>query len=392
MAPCVALREGANGACATRLGAQPEHPARRRVVPYRRAMRALWALALLALLAPCSCGGGEAAAAAAAAAPPTGPPKLEWEGLGFLSDHHVGSAPTAHFGIRIRNAGGGELQASFFVTSPSARFFVPRPRDLVLQPGQERIVDIRAPLYLLDAESRFRENATATIQSNGGTAAFSLSPEDWPEPPRGLKVHQMTNGNHAWHATPADAGAKLRLGGAMCVVGLLVLWLVARAARAHAHASLRAERRARKPPDDSEAGLAAAMAAAAAAASEAGDAAGSDEDALAAVRALQAREARAAEKAAALEAWHAESAWRDSDTTERDADAAPAAGSAPGASLCVVCLVRPRDVVALPCRHVALCMSCARRLVASIGDDGAAGGACPLCRGRVENYLQLFLS
>ena len=356
----------------------------------RRAMRALRVFVLLALLAPCACGKGEAVSASA---PPTGPPSLEWEGLGFLSDHHVGSAPTAHFGVRIKNAGGGELQASFFVTSPSARFFVPRPRDLVLQPGQERIVDIRAPLYLLDAESRFRENARATIQSNGGTAAFSLSPEDWPEPPRGLKVHQMTNGNHAWHATPPDAAAKLRLGGAMCIVGLLVLWLVARAARAHAYASLRAERRARKPPDDTEAGLAAAMVAAAAS-SEAGDAAGSDEDALAAVRAMQAREARAAEKAAALETWHAESAWRESDPTEREAEASTAAPStaAPGVSMCVVCLVRPRDVVALPCRHVALCICCARRLVASTGDDGTAGGACPLCRGRVENYLQLFLS
>ena len=347
------------------------------------------ALVLLALLAPCGC------EVASVPATPAGPPVLEWEGLGFLSDHHVGSAPTAHFGIRVKNAGGGELQASFFVTSPSARFFVPRPRDLVLQPGQERIVDIRAPLYLLDAESRFRENATATIQSNGGTAAFSLTPEEWPEPPRGLKVHQMTNGNHAWHATPANATAQMQLGGGMAVVGLLVLWLVARAARAHAYASLRAERRARKPPDDTEAGLAAAMAAAAAAsASDAGDAAGSDEDALAAVRAMQAREARAAEKAAALETWHAESAWRESDATEREADANAAAPStaAPGSSICVVCLVRPRDVVALPCRHVALCMSCARRLVASTGDDGTAGGACPLCRGRVENYLQLFLS
>jgi hypothetical protein len=299
----------------------------------------------------------------------------------------------------VRNAGGGELQASFFVTSPSARFFVARPRDLVLQAGQERIVDIRAPLYLLDAESRFRENATATIQSNGGTAQFSLSPEAWPEPPRGLKVHQMTNGNHAWHATPEDAGAKLQLGGAFAVAALLILWLVARAARAHAHESLRAERRARKPPDDTEAGLAAAFAAAAATTQEPGDAAGSDEDALAAVRAMQAREARAADKAAALEAWHAASAapgaagadgWRDSGAAERDAGAA-SASMAPGASLCVVCMVRQRDVVALPCRHVALCLACARRLVAPPGDDGAAGGACPLCRGRVENYLQLFL-
>jgi len=330
----------------------------------------------------------------------------------------VGSAPTAHFGVRVRNAGGGELQLSFFVSSPSSRFFVVRPRDLVLQPGASRIVDIRAPLYLLDAESHFRENATATVQSNGGTASFSLTPEEWPEPPHGFKVVQMTNGNHAWHATPEDAGARLQLGGAAAVCGLLVLCLVARAARAHAHASLRAERRARKPPDnDAEAGLAAALAAAVArdfSSDEPGDMAGSDEDALVAVRAMQAREARAADKAAALEAWHAASAvpsgssggdWRDSSGA---ADVDPGSGSAgtasasalaaPGAALCVVCLVRPRDTVCLPCRHVALCLSCARRLVQPVedGSGGACGGsgasgACPLCRGRLENYLQLYL-
>ncbi len=70
--------------------------------------------------------------------PPEGPPKLEWSQLGFTSDHHVGSAPAAHFGLRVRNKGGGELQLSIFINAASARFYVPRPRDLTLLAGAPR--------------------------------------------------------------------------------------------------------------------------------------------------------------------------------------------------------------------------------------------------------------
>jgi hypothetical protein len=313
------------------------------------------------------------------------------------------------------------------------------------------MVDIRAPLYLLDPESHLRENATATLQSNGGGATFSLAVEAWPQPPRGLRVHQMTNGNHAWHAEPADSAAQLRLGLGGAGGALFVLWLVARVARQHAYAAARAERAAaarRKPlegagcPWDVEAAMAAAMAAAAAAAAVApsSDAVESDDDALTAVRAMQAREragdalasARAAEKAAALEAWHAASAapggaWGDAASGsggagassgsscggrngDSDAEAgrggagcggasgntAAAAPPSGAAALCTVCLSRPRDTVILPCRHVALCMTCARRLAPPPG-EGSAGavpgaGVCPICRGRLENYLQLFMA
>jgi hypothetical protein len=312
------------------------------------------------------------------------------------------------------------------------------------------MVDIRAPLYLLDPESHLRENATATIQSNGGSVTFSLAVEAWPQPPRGLRVHQMTNGNHAWHMEPVDSGAQLRLGLGGAGGALFVLWLVARVARQHAYAAVRAERAAaarRKPlegagcPWDVEAAMAAAVAAAAAAAAAApaSDAVESDDDALAAVRAMQAREragdalaaSRAADKAAALEAWHAASAapggaWGDDRSgcggagagsscgsggrdAHADADAARGGASggntaamappAPGgaaAALCTVCLSRPRDTVILPCRHVALCVTCARRLAPPPGEGGAAAtpgaGVCPICRGRLENYLQLFMA
>jgi hypothetical protein len=383
--------------------------------------------------------------------PPDGPPVLEWTQLGFASDHHVGSAPSAHFGLRVRNAGGGTLQASLFITSASARFYVPRPRDLALtagaqQPcltipcrchaaaltharraaaGQERMVDIRAPLYLLDPESHFRENATATIQSNGGIVTFSLSPEAWPQPPRGLRVYQMTNGHHAWHAEPEDAAAQLRFGAGGAAFSLLVLWLVARVARRHAHAHARAERAAaarRKPAEgascwDVEAAMAAAVAAAAAAAEAAAasnDAVENDDDALAAVRAMQERELgdtpsvsqRASDKAAALQAWHAAAAapgaaWSAGggsgsvgDEPGGESEAGRSGGSAGAAALCTVCLARPRDTVILPCRHVALCLGCARRLAAEAAapSAGASGGACPICRGRIENYLQLFMA
>jgi hypothetical protein len=67
--------------------------------------------------------------------PPTGPPVLDWWKLGFTTDHNVGAMPNGHFGVGLRNAGGDELQLSLFITAGSARFYVPRPRDLTLGPG-----------------------------------------------------------------------------------------------------------------------------------------------------------------------------------------------------------------------------------------------------------------
>jgi len=65
------------------------------------------------------------------------PPLLAWERVGYSVDHRVGSPPASHFGLLVRNAGGGELQAALFVSSSQARFYLARPRDLVLRGGQE---------------------------------------------------------------------------------------------------------------------------------------------------------------------------------------------------------------------------------------------------------------
>ncbi len=315
---------------------------------------------------------------------PGAAPLLQWAPLGYSQDHHVGSTPNAHFGVRVRNAGGGELQLSFFITSKSARFYVPRPRDLTLTAGVERMVDIRAPLYLIDPESHFHDNASCTIQSNGGTARFQLEPKAFPVPERSLRVYQMTNGNHAWHQEPSYAALRMHIAWAVCLGLLVCLWCVARAARVHAHGPHAQNYRIRqaKPPgvDDEEAIEVA--------------------EALEAVARAQAREAgvseaaaaRAAAKAAALDAWHAHTA-----TTEWHggrADAAADAGSSSGAavsqaaSLCSVCLAMPRDTAILPCRHVALCGACAKRLSAAPPEERS----CPICRGPLDNWLQLFMA
>jgi hypothetical protein len=165
--------------------------------------------------------------------------------------------------------------------------------------------------------------------------------------------------------------------------------------------------------------MAAAVAAAAAAAettAASNDAVEDDEDALAAVRAMQERELgdtpsvsqRASDKAAALQAWHAAAAapgaaWSAGgggssvdDEPSSESEAGRSGGSAgASAALCTVCLARPRDTVILPCRHVALCLGCARRLAAEAAAPSAmasSGAACPICRGRIENYLQLFMA
>lgn len=315
---------------------------------------------------------------------PGAEPLLQWAPLAFSEDHHVGSTPNAHFGVRVRNAGGGELQLSFFVTSKSARFYIARPRDLTLTAGVERLVDIRAPLYLIDEESHFHDNATCTIQSNGGVAHFQLEPKAFPVPERSLRVYQMTNGNHAWHQEPSNAALRMHVAWAMCSGLLVCLWCVARAARMHVHGPNAQHCRARpnKPPGADE--------------EEAADVA----EALEAVRRVQVREAgvseataqRATAKAVALDTWHAQTTTPERYGSRSDAvaDAGSSSGAAvpSAAALCSVCLAMPRDTAILPCRHVALCGACAKRLSAAPPEERA----CPICRGPLDNWLQLFMT
>jgi len=67
--------------------------------------------------------------------------------------------------------------------------------------------------------------------------------------------------------------------------------------------------------------------------------------------------------------------------------AAPAPGRsvASRAGECVVCLEeRTASFAAVPCGHQSVCAECAKKL--------GSGSACPMCRARVERFVQIFVS
>lgn len=51
-------------------------------------------------------------------------------------------------------------------------------------------------------------------------------------------------------------------------------------------------------------------------------------------------------------------------------------------SMCVVCLSAARKVAPLPCRHLCLCLQCAKRL-------GMQRSRCPICRCEVKSFLKI---
>ena len=54
--------------------------------------------------------------------------------------------------------------------------------------------------------------------------------------------------------------------------------------------------------------------------------------------------------------------------------------------VCLVCLVREPDTLIIPCRHAQTCYSCTERIANS--DEL---NTCPVCRGQIEQFLQIFL-
>ena len=72
---------------------------------------------------------------------------------------------------------------------------------------------------------------------------------------------------------------------------------------------------------------------------------------------------------------------------------------------CVACLEQERTVVCLPCRHVALCVGCAKSTHTAAHAAAAVAAAspsnravsvvacpkCPLCRADVDAFVNLFL-
>ncbi len=57
-----------------------------------------------------------------------------------------------------------------------------------------------------------------------------------------------------------------------------------------------------------------------------------------------------------------------------------------GGDRCAVCLENPREVVIQPCGHVCLCRDCVNQTL------HAGGGHCPICRYKIANTSQVFLS
>lgn len=51
---------------------------------------------------------------------------------------------------------------------------------------------------------------------------------------------------------------------------------------------------------------------------------------------------------------------------------------------CVVCMDERRQVVFLPCRHMATCQKCAEKIV------GGWAPICPICRGEVDETVKVF--
>ena len=323
------------------------------------------------------------AAAAALLAQEASPPLLAYERVGYSVDHRVGSPPASHFGLLLRNDGGGELQIALFVSSSMARFYLPRPASLRLRASEAHIVDIRCPLYLLEKESRFRDNATLSLQSNGGSVTLALTPETFPEPHR-MRVHQRGNGAYSWVREPEYSTARFQLAWAVCFGLLTGLWVLARAARMHVRAHGVGGHGHSHGGGGAHACCDHARGDGAEEEGEEGE-----EAALAAVRRYEAEETaqrRAADKNAALAAWDAEE--RAAEEVE-EGGAGPAA-PLPGAALCAVCLLRPRDTAILPCRHVAVCGPCVRRLSAPGTEPSAR--VCPICRGKLESWLELYMS
>lgn len=62
----------------------------------------------------------------------------------------------------------------------------------------------------------------------------------------------------------------------------------------------------------------------------------------------------------------------------------PARAPSADASVCLVCMDKPRDALLRPCNHVAVCLHDAKQLV-------RLQQGCPLCRSRIDKIERVFL-
>ena len=52
---------------------------------------------------------------------------------------------------------------------------------------------------------------------------------------------------------------------------------------------------------------------------------------------------------------------------------------------CVVCMERPSKTAIVPCGHASFCEACAKRLQSTVGK-------CAICRGRIQNVMNIYMS
>ena len=297
------------------------------------------------------------------------------------------------------------LRCGFFAVSPYARFVRFNPPAATLKPGESVQLDIRLPSrYLAVPFSEGKDGTPPTtshdmsvsLQCNGGGdpstgVLIPLVRQDWPAPGNGVPVDVR--------AAQAEAARRL-------VVVVVVLCLAGLCASSHARRH-RGVVDGGEADDDGEGGITGrrsgyrakkqqqggdafstvencvgdACGAAAPDGEEGGDTTQAFEAALAAATAASLSDARAAPGGA-----------EGAATAGRLAagDESPAAASLPA---CAVCLVAPRDCVLLPCRHVATCGGCTRRMQAE-ARTAAPGGvmACPVCRVPAVSHVTLFVS
>ena len=62
-----------------------------------------------------------------------------------------------------------------------------------------------------------------------------------------------------------------------------------------------------------------------------------------------------------------------------------------GEQQCCVCIENKKDVLLKPCKHVCVCVECARALEADNLDKSAARPQCPQCRAPIEHAERVFL-
>ena len=351
-----------------------------------------------------------------------GPPRLLIRRVGISYDRHVGSTPAVHFGVLVRNDGGGTLQAAFFPVAESNRFVSVRPRDVQLRSGASVIVDVKAPQHIVDTANNFFENVTiSVISNNAGEAQFSLSLEEWPTLPNGMVNIQAANGVHTWRQTPASnretaswawCAAVVMGASSMLIAGVRARVRLERL-RALRVARIRSEQahtagggQAPVLDEEEQAVLAlvrewereqAALEWAVAQsqdckqppqlAAEKPGAAPEAADALVEVSSARRRtNARPAAVAAQPATLIPDNGWGcDAAPLARPASQPQLPPPEPRAACCAVCLTGARDSAVIPCRHLGLCLACAKQLRSS------AAPSCPICRGPFENYITLFV-